>query len=547
MVRQRETLRLYKPTPIQERYHSARCKEVLFRAGNQVGKTLAGAVEVARAVTGQDPHNKYPKKDGIAVCVGFKEKDIGVNIYPYLFEPGCGGRLYVLKNRKTDAWELYEPWNLDHVLQKEQRELAGPLIPPRFIRKFAWHKSGKRVFYSVDFITGWKLYAFSSTAEPTAGFQANLVHIDEDLSRDDWYSEMVARLTMRAGLMRWTALPLSKNDAMMLLQDRAEAESLKPNPETIVITATVFDNPYMDQETREQNIRIWKSEGDDVYRQRALGEETVESILMYPSFSRITHSAWRDDFREGEHLALDILRENQGIPPRDWMRSMVVDPGHTVCAILYIATAPPSLGSLRIVYDEDYIQQATAPIFGERAAAKVKDWCFQRFIMDMHGGRLRSLDTGLSPAEAYSRELEIRGVRCVETASRFRAGSDNVRGREESLRQWLAIRPTGLPTALIVVQRCPNLVREIARFRKKVIDGVTQDEGNRRANTHAVECLEYAAADGLSYISPHVEGMERSAAAMKLHRGIQHRLRKSQMKKTGAMAATGFSFSRGEG
>ena len=62
-----EALRLYEPLPFQERYHASGAKEVLIQAGNQVGKSLAAFVEDARAATGQDPHGKYPKEDGILV------------------------------------------------------------------------------------------------------------------------------------------------------------------------------------------------------------------------------------------------------------------------------------------------------------------------------------------------------------------------------------------------------------------------------------------------------------------------------------------------
>jgi len=58
------------------------------------------------------------------------------------------------------------------------------------------------------------------------------------------------------------------------------------------------------------------------------------------------------------------------------------------------------------------------------------------------------------------------------------------------------------------VPRCPNLVREMERFKKQQrrvgSQTVIMDKANRGGNCHLVECWEYAAAHGLSYIKPRV-------------------------------------------
>src|SRR4051812_22691208 len=66
-----EALRIYEPMPHQEALHKSRIRKLVMQKGNRVGGSLACAVEVARAVTGQDPHKKYPERDGIAVCLGY--------------------------------------------------------------------------------------------------------------------------------------------------------------------------------------------------------------------------------------------------------------------------------------------------------------------------------------------------------------------------------------------------------------------------------------------------------------------------------------------
>ena len=79
--RESEALRLYEPLPFQDKYHACNAKEALIQAGNQVGKSLCAFVEDARAATGQDPYGKYPKENGIMVCLGMDEGHIGRTIH----------------------------------------------------------------------------------------------------------------------------------------------------------------------------------------------------------------------------------------------------------------------------------------------------------------------------------------------------------------------------------------------------------------------------------------------------------------------------------
>ncbi|MBM4401614.1 MAG: hypothetical protein FJ045_06655 [Crenarchaeota archaeon] len=85
-------------------------------------------------------------------------------------------------------------------------------------------------------------------------------------------------------------------------------------------------------------------------------------------------------------------------------------------------------------------------------------------------------------------------------------GSDDIAGREQVLREWLRVKSDGYPTVFVSVNFCPNLVREIERFKKKQqrmgSTVVTLDEANRKAMCHAVETVEYAAAHGLVYVQP---------------------------------------------
>jgi hypothetical protein len=518
MQREREALRLYEPLQYQQQFHSCTAQKCLIQKGNRTGGTLANMVEVARAVTGQDPFNKYPKTNGTAAILGYGESHIGTVFHKMLFQPGA---FDIIRDENTKKWRTYRPWPQSEGGDEHraaEKKPAPPLIPKRFIDgRIAWVKRGEGIFARVKFTTGWQLLAKNSSGDPgqAQGFDAHLYAVDEDLATGGWYAEIIGRIARVKGLLRWSALPHAKNQDLMTLINQAEEEKEQgeEKPSTVVIRATIFDNPYFDRASRDDSLKTWKALGEDEYRKRMSGEINLDSVLMYPTYNRRIHCVLR---REGEPLTplLKILADRQGEPPNDWTRFMVVDPGHTVCAVLFCATPPPELGRQRVVYQEAYIRNANASHFGEALDLYARDMVFEKFIIDMHGANLTSSGDGLRPLEHYTAELTKRGLKCEQTGGMFSAGCDRIGLREECLRNWLAIERDGQPTILIVNERCPNLVREMETFKKKTTrignQDVPLDEGNRRANTHAVECLEYFAADGGEYIKPRTHAIELS-------------------------------------
>jgi hypothetical protein len=530
-----ETLRLYEPSAFQEKFHACTSREVLIQGGNRVGKSIAAFVEDARAATNQDPHHKYPDK-GVLGCIGFKEEHVGLVIYRYLFQPGGAG-IYLIQDERSGRWRCWKPWLPRDQERKSERKPAPPLIPPRLIENFVWSDKARRIFSRVDLKTGWSIYAWGSRAEPAQGFTADLIHIDEDLERPEWFVEMKSRLIMEEGRLIWSVLPHGKNDMLQKMVERAEDEEGKENPQTVVIRATVFDNPYMPAAGREEAIRTWKSAGDDVYRQRALGELVLDSLMMYPEFSKALHNATKplpkgDDEGEGVPQALRILRERQGQPPANWARYAFIDPGHTVCAVAFITIPPPELGEWVFQYDELYLQQCDAEKLAQAMAFKTRDETIQRFYMDMHGGRLRELGSGEFPHEVYTKKFEEHHVKSVETGHRFWPMCDNTRLREEKLHELLRIRRSGYPTFLVVVEKCPNTCMNFARFRRKVVEGVVQDKRNDRTPGHAVECVEGAAAADLKYVAPKHDSIKKSPIDFILG-GMRHREAKRKAKNRG--------------
>lgn len=211
--------------------------------------------------------------------------------------------------------------------------------------------------------------------------------------------------------------------------------------------------------------------------------------MVYPTFNMTVHGYDRA-----------ALPNHQ--VPAEWTRYAVIDPGHAVTAVLFGAVPPDN--SMLLAYDELYLRQSNAKIFGERFAAAVKGQEFHSFILDMHGGRLRDIGSGRQVAEQYMEELRLRNVRSFTTGAGFMAGCDDVLARTSAVRTALHIKPDGSTRLRVLRGACPNLERELRRYRNKVnyVNGlaVVTDQPNTKGEVHACQCLEYLVASEPRYV-----------------------------------------------
>jgi hypothetical protein len=486
-----EALRLYRPTPTQEEMHKCTASEVIVLGGNRSGKSLSTFVEDARAATSSDPHKKYPEKDGNLVIVGRDWKHIGLVVYPMLFRAGA---FKIIRDAATGQWRAYNP--VTDAARSADAKPAPPLIPPRLVKKISWLLKAARYIQSCELTNGWNIYFFSSEGEPPQGFQADRVHIDEDLSSEAWLPEMQARLADRKGKMCWSAMPHSKNDSLAGLSERADAEltSGKEKPDIVKFVLRFLDNPHIDADEKRKNIERWAALGEDVLRMRSEGEFVTDSILCYPTFTMTVHGYDRAD------LPKNVI-------PDDWTRYATIDPGHAVTSVIFAAVPPDE--SMLLVYDQLYIRQCNAVIFGEKFAEKVKGQSFHAFIIDMHGGRIREIGSGRLPVELYTEQLRLKGVSSAVTGASFLAGCDDIQARMAATQNYMHIRPSGTPTLRILRSAVPDLERELKRYKKKVqyLAGtyIVTDEPNTRGEVHACQCLEYLCAYRPKYHKPKVE------------------------------------------
>ena len=482
--RQIEALRMYEPMAKQEEFHKCMASERIVIGGNRSGKSLSTFVEDARAVTGQDPYNKYPKENGNLAIIGKNWAHIGLVVYPMLFRAGA---FRMIRDEATRVWRAYRPATDSHRLL--QTKPAPPLIPPRLIKDIAWVQKNAGYINTVELTNGWRIFVFSSEGEPPQGFQADLVHIDEDINNERFVGEMQARLSDRKGRFVWSAMPHSKNDALLGLCERAERGANDPDCIIKRFTLRFLDNDHIDNDEKRKNVERWSDHGAEELRMRAEGEFTHESNMMYPTFNTSVHV---------------VTREDLPAIPDNWTRYVAIDPGHTVMAALFAAVPPDE--KYILIYDELYIRDCNALIFGEHFSKKAEAQSFWSFIIDMHGGRLRDIGSGRLPHELYSEELAKRGIRSRVTGHTFIPGSDDIQARTAMVRQMLHIRGDGNTKLKFWEGACPNLFKELKRYRKKttIINGVpyATDEPQTRGEVHACQVLEYMCAYEPKYHAP---------------------------------------------
>jgi hypothetical protein len=476
------------PNDYQRPFFECTAKETLLIGGNRSGKTLSAMVELAWAATGTHPvKGKYPDGPLNIGVVGKGWRHIGLVIYPYLFKAGA---FSIIRDETTGAWRSYHP--IKDKDRKSERKPSPPLIPPRLIKNMSWVLKSAGYLQSVELHNGTNIWFFSSDAEPSQGFALDLLAIDEDIDNEQWVSEGLARLADRQGRFQWSAMPHSKCDSLLTLSERADKAEQEGRDHIIKkFTFTFLDNPYIEQEEKDRMIERWAALGEDVLRQRCSGEFTYDSILCYPNFSMTAHGYDRSKFENG-------------VVPANWTRIAAIDPGHAVCAVLFAAIPPDE--SMVVIYDELYLRDCTADILARAMKEKVAGHHFHAWIIDIHGARITELGTGKTPQQQYTEAFAKYGIASTTTGHSFLPGSDNIQAGMQSVRMAMSIQGNGSTWLKILRGACPNLERELRRYKKKTMNVggqvVVLDEPNKRGDTHACDCLRYIFAYEPRYVKP---------------------------------------------
>lgn len=245
-------LRSYKPYPKQLEYHASKTREVLFMAGNQLGKTLAGTAEDAMHLTGEYPDwwagHRFAKP--ITMLAGSESYE--------LTRDGLQ-RLLIGPPASEEDW-------------------GTGLIPQRCIVDRT-RRSG--VSNALDSVTvkhvsgGNSTLLFKAYEQGRGKWQANTVdyvHFDEE-PPEDVYFEGITRTNATGGLVRVTFTPLKGMSGVVaryLLED---------SPDRQVVTMTIDDAEHY---TPEERARIIASYPPHEREARTKGTPSMGSGRIFP-------------------------------------------------------------------------------------------------------------------------------------------------------------------------------------------------------------------------------------------------------------------------
>jgi len=493
-ARRIEALRLYEPLPIVEEFHECQAKERLLRGSNRAGKTLGAAVEVARAVTGQDAWGKYPKENGRAILVGKDGRHVGETMWRKL---GRAGAYRIIRDRKTGLWRTFRPWEPDDEARRLESRPAPPLIPPRMIRSIAWEDKKRNQPSMITLTTGWEMVFFSSNGKPPQGVDVDLAWFDEEILDPEWYTEVAARLVDRNGRFIWSATPQASGEQLYFLHEKSERECedrVRDIDRTIMEFVTLIDdNPHLTEDQRQEFAS--KLMSDEERRIRIGGEFAILSTKVYPDFAWAIHGV--DPFEM----------------PSNWSLYAVVDPGRQTAATLFAAVPPPSAGDFVYLWDELYIKNCDAEKFAAAFDIKARDKTFVAFLIDGRYGRQTESGSGKTVEQHYSDGLRARGIASIRTGSSFTWGSDDREGGILAVKNIMRVREDGTPRLRVFRNKLRNFDWEIKRYLNRRVNGIVLDEPVQR-NNHLMDCLRYLAAYNPKWV-PEKPGDKRKSPAVR--------------------------------
>jgi len=495
--RHTSALALYEPLPYQAGFHASRARQRLIWGANRIGKSLCSFAEVARAVLNCDPYEKYPAT-GTCYIVGKDEKHIAQVFYPKFFRAGAFNNFKIIRNELTGAWQTFHNYDPADMARVKEAKKHPPLIPPRFIKEIAWRDKKANVMSKVSLTTGWDLRFFSSKAKPPVGAEIDIAVFDEEIIDESWFGEILMRLFDRKGRFMWSATPQRGTMTFVELHERAlKEQELPPEERTIEeFWAKLEHNIHFSakdkEELRKQHVR------DIDVKIRIEGELDFYSRIIFPEFNEEDHCvAW--------------------FPiPDNWTRYVAIDPGYHICAALFIAVPPPTEGDFAYAYDELYISNCHADLFGQMMGQKCQGQNFEAFIIDMRGAQVHDTASGQKILDQYSNALRKYKATCRRTGDGFTSGSDNPKAGVQEMRSWLLHRDGGQKPKLRIFQdKCRNFIYELRRYPYKTLetkDGrIVTDEPESRGRVHLMAAWRYLAMDKPVWRPPPKEGQFNQA------------------------------------
>lgn len=532
-------LRMFRALETQDRIFTSDASELLIRGANRSGKTISAAIRFAAIVrdipvmlsdgTLHDCRMPWQKDRPLLTWViGKNWEHIGATIWRVLFRPG----LYkIVKDPILNRWRAFDP-----VADRELAHLTKPsfpLIPFSEIKGgmdgIGWENKKERQFSRIELTNNTVISAYASTGEVKEGDPVDEIWIDEKLENPGHYGEYMMRRPDVKGRLAWSSL--SRPDPKLIeVSRRAEEQkrefdnSERKKIDCEEIKLRYLENPFIDEEEKEKSIESL-SEDERVWR--VDGEFFIGNLLIYPTFSRITHSAIKKNPHDDDAISL-ILRERGGEPPLSWTREMILDPGTVKPAVLFAAIPPQTMmwrdqevtlwennEPTFVVYNEIYVPRQTAGEIADKILKKTSAGVrYERFIIDGQAARQTPMGYAGTIGSNYSKEFSVRGLACAQTGSGFVCGDPNFVTAQQLVDILLAVRTCGTPRLRVVIDKCPFFVSQMEgnlRAVDKGLDGsqIPLDKPATRQKDDLRRCLEYWVSRTPEYALPpeavHVE------------------------------------------
>lgn len=499
--RRKMAINMFRPQPHQEQIFRSTAKYGLYLGGNRAGKTLCAALKFAAiamdmAITmpdGTQIFQRRPHQRGKCLrmwVIGADSRHIGETIYRILFRAGEAFR--VIRDKNTGELRAWRRWEPDDAAREKETQPNPALIPARCIDQKSWSFENKanREFNKVTIIDPVTkepladIHAYSSKADPKAGDPVDVIWIDERIEYEQHYPEWVARLVDRGGFLYWSSWPDTSNEALSKLHERCQEEAEKTDKTYECVTLTMSANKTLSEQDKADFLAGCQS--DEERMARDLGIFVTEQLKMYPLFNPTIHTAMigdPDEPVEGEDELSKVLKECDGVPPRDWTRELILDPGTQSPGVLLCAIPPPKFGDYLVIYDEIFPGRADADQLANIIRDRTLGQRFHRFIIDARAHGQTGMGYGNSVGANYTRAFEQRRIGCRSTGSNFTLGSTDVGGRIMKLQALMHVRPNGYPKLRIVTQKCKNLCKQLQKYRKDGSNKLLVDDRPARGQT----------------------------------------------------------------
>jgi len=436
-------LELYAPLPKIQPFHSETCKWRIVIGANRSGKTLCGAVELARAMCGKDPYGKYRRANGSALVIGLDYEHVGM-LWRKLYLPGA---FQVVRERGAlrPIRVVSDPRG-GYTVDSREKDLpwvdAPPLVPHEEIDSIAWYDRARYIPRTITMKNGWRVSFVSSRASPRQGEHYDIIWLDEQIINPLVIEEVargVVRVGEHQGYAIWTATGQKQNP---LLYDIVKNNEHSKN--VCVIGLSIYDNPFIERE----EVDIFSSMlTEDQRRVRIFGEFAINNWLVYP------------DFVPAKHVISEDLCDITAPTAANWTRYFALDPGTRFCATVFGAVNDK--GQM-IIYDELEIRNGTAESWAAALQLRPDANAFQYWIVDQRAGRGRSMGSSKTVAALYSEAAAGRGVtpKIMGPLARFVPGCDDPKLRREIVRRMLNNNIDGVPQ-LRIHQRCSKLIYQL--------------------------------------------------------------------------------------